>query len=107
MDIYDEALALERAGGDQQLAEQMFTLLRRDLPQQQHSINKAFQAGDLSTMQQITHKVVGATRYCGVPGLADSAEVLDRYLKAGHTGQLDLLLKNLNEEIERLMAYLP
>ncbi|MGD8514171.1 MAG: Hpt domain-containing protein [Granulosicoccaceae bacterium] len=107
MDIYDEALALERAGGDRQLAEQMFAMLRRDLPQQQQDIEKARQAGELARMQQITHRIVGGTRYCGVPGLADSAEVLDRYLKAGHTEQLDLLLKNLNEEIERLLAYTP
>lgn len=107
MDIYDESLALERAGGNPQLAMQLFSILRRDLPQQQQDIDNAYRAGDLAAMQRITHKVVGATRYCGVPGLADSAEVLERYLKAGQSQQLELLLKNLNEEIERLMAYRP
>lgn len=107
MDIYDEALALERAGGNQQLAEQLFAMLRRDLPQQQLDIEKAYRAGELANMQQVTHKIVGATRYCGVPGLAESAEALEHSLKAEDTGQLALLVQHLNQEIDRLMAFTP
>lgn len=107
MDIYDNVLALERAGGNEQLAAQMFALLRKDLPQQQQDIELAYCQQQLAELQRLVHRLVGATRYCGVPGLADSAEVLDRYLKNGQNEKLGLLLQHLYEEIERVLAYTP
>ena len=106
-DIYDKNLSLELAGGNPQLAEQMLEMLCEKLPEQKTAINEAHARGDIDNLYQQVHKVTGSTRYCGVPALADASEVLDRQLKKGSTEQLEILLKNLNEEIDRLIAYNP
>jgi len=104
-EIYDKNLSLQRAGGNLQLAEQMFGMLCKSLPEQQSAINAALENGDMETLYQQVHKVTGATRYCGVPALADASEVLGRQLKNGDTSQVDMLIKILNEEIDRLIEF--
>ena len=106
-DIYDKNLSLQLAGGNPQLAEQMLEMLCKSLPEQKSAINAAHAEGDLDNLYEQVHKVTGSTRYCGVPALADASEVLDRQLKNGSNEQLDLLVKNLNEEIDRLIAHRP
>ena len=107
MDVYDKVMAMKRAGGSLQLAEQIFGMLRADLPQLQQDIEKAYSQQQHAELRRLVHKIVGATRYCGVPGLADSAEVLDKYLKAGQSEKLTLLLQHLYEEIDRVLKYTP
>jgi two-component system sensor histidine kinase BarA len=103
-DIYDETLSLQLAGGNHELAIQMLELLCKGLPEQKAAINTALEHGDMPALYQQVHKVTGSTRYCGVPALADAAEVLDRQLKNGDTTKLDMLVSNLNEEIDQLIA---
>ena len=104
-DIYDINLSLQLAGGNSELAKQMLGLLCKALPEQRSAINTAAESGDMETLYQQVHKVTGSTRYCGVPALADASEVLGRQLKNGNTAQIEVLIKNLNEEIDRLIAY--
>lgn len=106
-DIYDENLSVQLAGGNRELAAQMLELLRKGLPEQKLAINAAFEGGDMKALYQQVHKVTGSTRYCGVPALADATEVLDRQLKKGNTAQLGMLIRNLNEEIDELIAFKP
>lgn len=106
-DIYDKNLSLELAGGNPQLAEQMFDMLCKGLLEQKLAINTAINDSDMDSLYQHVHKITGSTRYCGVPALADASEVLDRQLKNGETDKLDVLVKNLNEEIDRLIAFKP
>ena len=102
-EIYDKNLSIQLAGGNSELAEQMFSMLCKALPEQRIAINTALESGDMEKLYQQVHKVTGSTRYCGVPALADASEVLGRQLKNGNTSQLDVLIKNLNEEIDRLI----
>ena len=104
-DIYDKNLSLELAGGNPDLAEQMFDMLRNGLPGQKEAINDAYAGSNMDELYKHVHKITGSTRYCGVPALADASEVLDKQLKSGAVEQLDLLIKNLNEEIDRLIDY--
>lgn len=104
-DIYDKNLSLELAGGNPQLADQMLDMLCQSLPEHKSAINAAHADGDMDNLYRHVHKVTGSTRYCGVPALADASEVLDRQLKNGATEKIEILLKNLNEEIDRLIDY--
>ena len=106
-EIYNENLSLELAGGNQQLAEQMFDMLLNELPLLREQMNAAFAAGEMDNMLSHVHKINGSTRYCGVPALYEAADTLERFMK---TGDLDVdymqkLVAQLNTAITDLLNY--
>jgi two-component system sensor histidine kinase BarA len=100
MDAYDEALSLQLAGGNRELAGQLFRMLLRELPLLREQLNNAGQPGD---MYAHAHKINGATRYCGVPELQQAAHALDVALKKGEHETVPGLLEALNSAIGRLL----
>ncbi len=102
--VYDEQLSLELAGGNEDLAQQMFEMLRNELPALQSSMNEAFEEGDKAALYDNVHKINGSTRYCGVPAVGKAANNLELLLK-DEIDELDTSLENLNAEIERLLAF--
>jgi len=101
--IYDEQLSLELAGGNEDLAQQMFEMLLNELPSLQAGMNEAFEHGDKAALYDNVHKINGSTRYCGVPAVGQAANNLELLLK-DEADQLDASLESLNSEIERLLA---
>jgi len=102
--VYDEQLSLELAGGNEDLAQQMFEMLLNELPALQASMNEAFQEGDKAALYDNVHKINGSTRYCGVPAVGQAANDLELLLKE-EINELDASLESLNSEIERLLAF--
>lgn len=78
---FDQRLALEQAGGSAELANELFTMLLRELPQFERGIRSAHQRNDLDTLQRTVHKLNGAATYCGVPALKHAADYLETALK--------------------------
>jgi len=101
--VYDEQLSLELAGGNRELAQQMFEMLIKELPTLQACMNDAFLEGDKAALYDNVHKINGSTRYCGVPAVGDAANDLEILLKS-EADELDASLDSLNNEIERLLA---
>ena len=102
--VYDEQLSLELAGGNEDLAQQMFEMLLNELPTLQAGMNNAFDEGDKAALYDHVHKINGSTRYCGVPAVGKAANDLELLLK-DEIDELDASLKSLNSEIERLLAF--
>ncbi|PKM45297.1 MAG: hypothetical protein CVV05_07990 [Gammaproteobacteria bacterium HGW-Gammaproteobacteria-1] len=103
MKVIDKDLALQRAGGNAQLAAELFTMLLRELPQQRAGIEAALAAGDYPALQHLVHKLNGSATYCGVPALKAAADSLESALKRGETGVAVSGVATIVEEIERVL----
>jgi len=101
--VYDEQLSLELAGGNQDLARQMFEMLLNELPTLQAGMNEAHHNGDNAALYDHVHKINGSTRYCGVPAVGKAANDLELLIK-DENDELESSLSKLNDEIERLLA---
>ena len=101
--IYDEQLSLELAGGNQDLARQMFEMLLKELPTLRAGMNEAHLEGDKAALYDNVHKINGSSRYCGVPAVGQAADDLELLLK-NDDEDLENALSGLNTEIERLLA---
>lgn len=92
-----EALVL--AGGNQQLAEDMRTLLLLELPEHQEQLRKFYSDHDLETLARHAHKLHGSAAYCGVPDLKECAARLETEARQRH---LELIPKALNKTLNAI-----
>ncbi|HID49040.1 MAG TPA: hypothetical protein EYP40_05400 [Chromatiales bacterium] len=81
-DILDISLAIEQAGGNAELARDLFSMLLDELPHHRDKLRQAFEAGDQQALWDHAHKVYGATAYCGVPALREAAGELETAIKS-------------------------
>jgi len=103
IEVYDEQLSLQLAGGNQDLARQMLEMLMNELPTLRTGMNTAHEAGDKAALYDNVHKINGSSRYCGVPAVGQAANDLELLLK-NNNDELDSALAKLNSEIERLLT---
>jgi len=101
--VIDRDLALERAGGNAQLAAELFGMLLQELPQQRTAIESALAAGDYTALRHQVHKLNGSATYCGVPALKAAADTLETHLKRGETAYAASGVRAVVEEIERIL----
>jgi len=97
----DISLALEQAGGSEELARDLFGMLLNDLPNLKNGLNQAFEQNDAQTLWDVTHKIHGSTAYCGVPALRDAAKALENAIKQSEP-ELQPLVEALNGAIQAL-----
>ncbi|MCG8391693.1 MAG: ATP-binding protein [Pseudomonadales bacterium] len=81
--VFDPELARQRAGGREQLADEMLKMLIDNLAQDRPAISAAFDSDDQDALLERVHKLHGATRYCGTPRLEKTARELEEALKTG------------------------
>jgi two-component system sensor histidine kinase BarA len=94
--------AIEQAGGNPDLAKELFSMLLKELPDLKHKLNQAFNNGDEQSLWDHAHKIYGSTAYCGVPALNKSAKELEAAIKQ-QGGNIEEKIKTLNETIEELL----
>lgn len=104
MPVFDRELALQRAGGSQDLAEELFSMLLKDLPDFRKRIETAYSTNNVRLLLEIVHKLNGAATYCGVPALKAAAHQSETALKQGQHDTYPQLQKHLIVEIDRVMA---
>lgn len=102
----DEADGLARAGGKTELADKLLALLIDSLPQEKTALTHAWQAQDLTALNDTAHRLLGATRYTGVPALRQALERF--YAQSQTTAQSDFERLTepflaVEQEMERLM----
>jgi len=102
--VFDRELALQRAGGSQDLAEELFTMLLRDLPDFRQRIEAAKSTQNIPALIEVIHRLNGAATYCGVPALKAAAHLSETTLKQGQHHSYEALHKQLLTEIDRVMA---
>lgn len=101
--VIDRELALQRAGGNAQLAAELFSMLLQELPQQGSAIQAALRAEDYPALQHLVHKLNGSATYCGVPALKAAVDALETNLKRGETAHATRGVSAVIEEIDRIL----
>jgi len=100
---YDEARKL--TNGNTELALELVSMLRNELPRHRHSIMSAYESDDLAQLKEHAHKLNGASRCCGTPGLQQAADALERAIDSEPHEHIGTLVDELLDAIDRLMAY--
>ncbi len=95
--------AIRIAGGNEELAQELFTMLLAELPEMRKRLNSAFESRELETLESEAHKVHGAASYCAVEPLRSSAARVERAIK-NRDPDLEQHMKTLNQDMERLLA---
>ena len=101
----DWELALRLAGGKKDLAEEMMSMLLSALPDDLAQIKSAYDSDDLESLKDSVHRLNGAIRYCGVPGLHNTIRDLETRIKQDETDELADTMQQLYKEVESLQDW--
>jgi HPt (histidine-containing phosphotransfer) domain-containing protein len=94
--------AIEQAGGNSELAKELFTMLLKELPDLKQKLNQAFNNGDEQGLWDHAHKIHGSTAYCGVPALNKAAKELEETIRA-KTNDVSDKIQGVNKAIDALL----
>lgn len=94
--------AIEQAGGNPDLAKELFTMLLKELPDLKQKLNQAFDNGDEQGLWDHAHKIYGSTAYCGVPALQKAAKELEEVIKS-KSNDISDKIQAVNKAIEELL----
>lgn len=103
--VVDFALGIKLAAGKEKLARELFQMLLKSLDKEQAAIQLDYQNLDHKNMLQKVHKLNGATRYCGVPGLQAAAAALETTLKRQQHERVEQAMSRLHHEIELVRTW--
>jgi CheY-like chemotaxis protein/HPt (histidine-containing phosphotransfer) domain-containing protein len=78
---FDEAPALERAGGDRDLVRELVELFTAEAPVWLDDLDAAVRKGDGLATSRVAHTIKGAVDTCGVRGGFDAAHAVERFAK--------------------------
>ncbi|MBE0506996.1 MAG: response regulator [Marinospirillum sp.] len=101
----DRELGIRLAAGRAELADELLGLLLSSLDQSREAIELALKRQDDDALIEAVHRLHGASRYCGVPDLAQITEVLETQLKSGQQQLVAGSLEQLLYEIDRLQDW--
>ncbi|MEN8171197.1 MAG: Hpt domain-containing protein [Pseudomonadota bacterium] len=102
LNTIDTHLALERAGGNQELARELYQMLQNELPNYHDTIKQHYDSGDYAALLEVVHKLHGSATYCGVPALKEAAATLEGRLKQGDETTYSSGISNILNEISCL-----
>ncbi len=101
--ILDIQQSIAVANGNTSLAKELFTMLLNDLDTRVTQIKASYNTNDMNELAEHIHKLYGATAYCIVPKLRNSAETLDKVLREKDYSQVNELVEIVLDEIQQLM----
>jgi|GEM_PF-1666445 len=99
--VHDEALALQRAGGNSQLARDMLHMLIRDAEQALTQLDQ--ETPENEVLLDLVHRINGGARYCGTPRLSARSQSLEAALRDGREGDVPALLGDWKKEMQTLV----
>ncbi|HLR17753.1 MAG TPA: response regulator [Alcanivoracaceae bacterium] len=103
--VWDNALAIQRAGGSAELAAELQTLLRQDLQIEREPLAQLGAEQEWEGLLEKVHKLHGGCRYSGATLVENAAEALETALKKQHNAEvLQQLLAQLLEAIDDFLA---
>ncbi|WP_105213701.1 two-component sensor histidine kinase BarA [Pseudoalteromonas sp. T1lg22] len=98
-------LALQRAGGKEDLAQEMLNMLLLSIPETVSLIEEAMTAKDHQRLLSIIHKFHGACCYTGVPKLKKLAELIETAMKEqASINDIEPELLELLDELRNLLT---
>jgi len=79
--LVDYAEAIDKAGGNVELAKELLGMLLQELPTLRDQLQQAIERADLQATWDHVHKIYGSTAYCGVPALRMVAGAMESAVK--------------------------
>ena len=101
----DMVLGLKLANNKSDLAEEMLEMLFNSLHKDKDAIRVLLQDEDYETLQEVVHKLHGATRYTGVPFLQEASQALEENLKLEKFEAVKILTNTLLGEVDRVIEW--
>lgn len=77
LDIFNWEDALTRAAHKPDLAAKLISMMLDSVSQEKEALTQAWQAHDRNELAQIAHRILGASRYTGVPQLRQASQNLE------------------------------
>ncbi|WP_367108455.1 ATP-binding protein [uncultured Psychrobacter sp.] len=102
LDILDWQDALTRSAHKPELAAKLIIMMLDTIPDEKEALHQAWQARDRYELAQIAHRILGASRYTGVPQLRQASQNLEDkcLLNVQHTTPIQFaMLKPYYEEL--------
>jgi two-component system sensor histidine kinase BarA len=96
--------SIRLAAGKADLAEELFSMLLEQLPDDQRQVEQLWENDELDNLLECVHKLHGATRYCGVPELRVATHQFETALKCQSPTMAEHK-EHLIDAIERLRAW--
>lgn len=69
--------ALEYAGGNNDLAKELYAMFIDDLPKMKTKLVEAYQHNDRIRLEEVTHKIHGAASCCAIKSIKEAAGILE------------------------------
>jgi two-component system sensor histidine kinase BarA len=101
-EMLDIPKAIEQAGGNPELAQELFRMLLKELPGHKDKLNQAFNDADQQDLWDQAHKLHGATAYCGVPALQQATKALEEAIKST-SNDVANKIQEVNKAIDALL----
>lgn len=102
--VVDYTDAVNKAGGNAELAKELFGMLLQELPVLREKLQEAIAEEDLQAMWNHAHKIYGSTAYCGVPQLREVASVMETTVRGKEMGAIRQQFSMLDEAIQLLVS---
>ena len=103
--IFDKELGIKLAGGNEQLASELFPMLMSELPSHRENLLIAKQENDMFELKKHIHKLHGGTKYCGVPTLLKVSAEFENIIDLNELDKLDMGLENVISSIDELLEF--
>jgi two-component system sensor histidine kinase BarA len=105
--VVDYTEAIDKAGGNTELAKELFGMLLQELPQLREKLHNAIEQEDLQAIWNHAHKIYGSTAYCGVPLLRQAASVMETTVRAKELGEIRMEFEKLDVAIQQVLQQGP
>ena len=96
--------SIKAANGNITLARELFTMLLDDLAIKEAQINACLKNNDIDSLEELAHKLFGATAYCVAPELRMATEKLEQRLKLKQETELEHLIEHLKKVINEILS---
>ena len=104
-EIFNAKLGIDLAGGNEQLANELFPMLISELPVHRENLLLAKQENSTDDLKRHIHKLHGGTKYCGVPDLLNSSANFENIIDLKETDKIDEGLARVITSIDNLLEY--
>jgi len=103
--IFNLQEAIELAGGNEDLANELFPMLINELPVYRENLLNAIQENNIDDLKKHIHKLHGGTKYCGVPALREASSDFENMVDLKEMNKLENGLEAVINAIDQLLAF--
>lgn len=102
---WERAFALEQAGDDEELLDELITLFHESSANDLHKIKVNAASGDAAAMGDAAHSIKGAAASLGIEGIRAVAENLEKAGRSGDLERASSLMPVLEEMLTDFKSY--